>query len=784
MNDRTSYYYVPALVLCTVLGNLMPAASQALPSYPAQFNSNYPNSTTGNASCLACHGTSSSGNANTSAFNRYGTDLRNASGNTLAQRLQSIEQFDSDGEGNNNRAEIDANAQPGWCDTSRAGCNNGGFTPPSSITLRDPAPTNQAPTADPGGPYSATVGSPVTFNGGGSRDPDGSIGSYAWDFGDGSLGTGVSPSIAYTSAGNFIVTLTVTDNQGVRSTPASTTVTVNVGLQPPVADAGGPYTGSIGVPVNFDGTGSTDPDGSVVSHDWDFGDGSTGNGSAPMHSYAAGGSFTVTLTVTDNDNLTSTATTTAGIADGSGSQPPIARVGGPYVGTAGAAISFDGSGSSDPDGSIAGYAWDFGDGGTGNGAQPAHVYAAASRYTVTLTVTDDSGTTGSASTTADVTDVNRLPVANPGGPYYGQPGAAVSFDGRGSSDPDGSVVAYAWNFGDGETGSGATPTHTYAATGQYSASLVVTDNAGATSTVATAQVAIKDPQTPTSPTGGEALYTANCEVCHGKPWGGPAADPALSGMKRVAGARACTIEGAIFGTSVFPNGVPAMVSFGNPGLTPAEIGQLADYLNGQPASGEQRYITACAGCHGNEGRGGRVDEGVLGDDAGGIREAIHDEREMMFLSCLPASDLELLAGFLGGSGNGQCGDDCDEEDENNHDRSHCQMSDDCDGDGRKDESDDDDDNDRMPDQYEESNGFNPYDPADADEDADRDGKSNVAEFLAGTDPLQAASKSNSSSGGGGGVGTLSLLGLLLLTWARHLQRAAAVVRSRGRNHVQ
>jgi MYXO-CTERM domain-containing protein len=488
-----------------------------------------------------------------------------------------------------------------------------------------------------------------------------------------------------------------------------------------------------------------------------------------MHAYSSGGSFTVTLTVTDNDNLTASATAGVSIADGSGAQPPLADAGGPYAGTTGVAIQFDGSGSSDPDGTIAGYAWDFGDGGTATGVRPTHAYAAAGRYAVSLTVTDNGGATSTAGTSAEVSDANRVPAANPGGPYAGQPGVAVRFDGRGSSDPDGSVAAYAWDFGDGSTGSGATPEHTYAAIGVYTVSLVVTDNAGADSVAATTRVNI---EAPSALTGGEALYSANCEVCHGGPWNGPAVDSSLSGMKRVAGARSCSIEGAIFGTSVFPDGVPAMVSFGSQSLTADEIGQIAEYLNSQPASGEQRYVAACAGCHGNDGHGGRVDQGVRGEDAGDIREAIHEERGMTFLSCLPASDLELMAAFLGGSGNGQCDDDCDEEEDEDHDRSHCLSSDDCDGDGRRDETDDDDDNDRMPDSYEDSHGFDPYDPTDADEDQDRDGKSNLEEYLAGTNPLQATAQSDdsSTSGGGGSIGVASLLGLFLLALIRHRQR--------------
>jgi hypothetical protein len=128
-------------------------------------------------------------------------------------------------------------------------------------------------------------------------------------------------------------------------------------------------------------------------------------------------------------------------------------------------------------------------------------------------------------------------------------------------------------------------------------------------------------------------------------------------MKRVTGARSCTITGAIFGTSVFPGGVPDMVAFGNQQLTTTQIDAIAGYLNSSTATGEQRYVAACAGCHGNDGRGGRVDESVRGESANDITEAIQEERTMRFLGCLPSSDIRSMATFLGGSESGD--DDSD-----------------------------------------------------------------------------------------------------------------------------
>jgi PKD repeat protein len=173
--------------------------------------------------------------------------------------------------------------------------------------------------------------------------------------------------------------------------------------QAPVARPGGPYSGSAGAPIGFNGGGSSDPDGSVASYNWNFGDGESASGVAPAHTYAATGTYTVTLTVTDNGGLTGSAQTTASVTTGGGNQPPIAVANGPYSGVVGAAVSFSAAGSTDPDGTIATYGWEFGDGGSASGPTPTHTYGSAGSFTVRLTVTDNLGATGSATATATIT---------------------------------------------------------------------------------------------------------------------------------------------------------------------------------------------------------------------------------------------------------------------------------------------------------------------------------------------------------------------------------------------
>ncbi|MCU7927479.1 MAG: PKD domain-containing protein, partial [Candidatus Thiodiazotropha sp. (ex Dulcina madagascariensis)] len=449
--------------------------AQAFSSLLSSWTAAYPGSSSGaNAGCQLCHAAN-----NFSQFNSYGWDLKqNGLDYAAIENLNS----DNDPTSSSNLEEINASTQPGWTPGANNAIDGGSVTntalPPAGIAgSLDPIAANQLPTADPNGPYSGTEGIPVAFDGSASTDPDGTIVSYAWDFGDGATGSGMAPSHTYQGTGTFDVTLSVTDDAG-DSASATTTATIGAGNQPPTADPNGPYTGTSGTPVAFDGSGSTDSDGTIVSYTWDFGDGATGTGMAPSHTYTTQGTYNVTLTVTDDSNAVDSATTSAAID--ATNQAPTANPNGPYTGAVGVALSFDGTGSSDPDGTIVAYAWDFGDGTSGTGSVPSHTYASAGSYNITLSVTDDGGLSNTATTTAAIGSVANLPpVAVANGPYSGTVGLPVSFDSTGSNDPDGTLATYHWDFGDGATATGANPTYAYTAQGTYSVTLTVTDNEGA-----------------------------------------------------------------------------------------------------------------------------------------------------------------------------------------------------------------------------------------------------------------------------------------------------------------
>jgi RHS repeat-associated protein len=249
-------------------------------------------------------------------------------------------------------------------------------------------------------PTSGTVPLVVNFNASGSTAPTGgTITGYSWDFGDGTTSTAENPSHTYTIAGNYTVTLVITDSYG--GTDMKTNMVSAAAIPPPTASfTATPASTEIDHNVNFNSTASTPGSGATITgYMWDFGDGSTSTVANPSHAYAASGTYTVTLTVTDSDGQHSSMTQTVTIYNA----PTASFTENPTAGEAPLNVSFDGTGSSADHATITGYSWDFGDGNTDTSATPTHTYSTAGTYTVTLTVTDSNGGTGQTSQTVKAT---------------------------------------------------------------------------------------------------------------------------------------------------------------------------------------------------------------------------------------------------------------------------------------------------------------------------------------------------------------------------------------------
>jgi PKD repeat protein len=251
----------------------------------------------------------------------------------------------------------------------------------------------------------------VSFSSAGSRDLDGTIFSYAWDFGDGATSTLANPSHTYTTAGPYVVTLTVTDNTGAATTQAIL-VKATEPNRPPVAVAAAvPTSGPAPLDVIFYADGSYDPDGFIGNIHWTFSDGWDYWGSPAYHTFNSDGMYTATLTVYDSRG--GTGTTSLTIRVGAANRPPTAVASAnPTSGPAPLTVNFSSAGSTDLDGRITSYAWNFGDGATTTLANPSHTYASPGTYAATLTVTDDHGATSSASLTITATGSLRSTAIN------------------------------------------------------------------------------------------------------------------------------------------------------------------------------------------------------------------------------------------------------------------------------------------------------------------------------------------------------------------------------------
>ncbi|MGQ9470759.1 MAG: PKD domain-containing protein [Candidatus Aminicenantales bacterium] len=167
-------------------------------------------------------------------------------------------------------------------------------------------------------------------------------------------------------------------------------------------------------------------------------------------------------------------------------KPPVANFTySPQKGEAPLTVNFDASLSYDPDGQIVRYDWDFGDGSQATGKIVSHTFSTPGLFSVRLTVTDDKGKIGLIIKVVEVLKPNQPPVASFNfSPTTGLYPLEVTFDGGPSFDPDGEVVGYNWDFGDGAGASGRVVRHTYSSWGVFTVRLTVYDdrNASASTT--------------------------------------------------------------------------------------------------------------------------------------------------------------------------------------------------------------------------------------------------------------------------------------------------------------
>jgi len=282
--------------------------------------------------------------------------------------------------------------------------------------------------------------------------------AWAWDFGDGTTANVQNPTHTFTTAGSYDVKLTVTRGD----MTASSTQILNVGGVPNTDFAGSPLEVNVNEPVKFTDKTTNAP----TAWRWNFGDTAESTLQNPSHSYQVKGIYTVSLT-TRNENGRDTETKKEYVNVGMGPVAMFRPVISPFhMYNVPKVVHFVDESERHP----TSWAWDFGDGATSTEQNPVHIYNKEGTYTVKLTVKNSFGedtmiktdaiTVGGGAAVDFTADKTTVGV-----------GRVVSFTDLSSINP----TSWMWDFGDGQTGSGANPDHIYRAVGVYDVTLTASN---------------------------------------------------------------------------------------------------------------------------------------------------------------------------------------------------------------------------------------------------------------------------------------------------------------------
>ena len=320
-------------------------------------------------------------------------------------------------------------------------------TPPTTTPPANQAP-NAVATADPTSGAAPLV---VSFDGSTSTDPDGTIASHSWNFGDGDTDTGATVDHTYDTAGSYTAVLTVTDNRG-RTDTAPVSIEVIVGNIPPTAVLGAtPTTGTAPLAVAFSRPARPTPTAPSSRPSGSSATAARPPTPTPSHTYTAAGLFVASLTVTDDDGATSTDTVTITV---DANQPPTA-VGDRHADVRqGPARSSPSRARPRPTSTapLLTFSWAFGDGGTSTQRRPEphlhrtrRLHRRADRQRRQRQLRHRRRSSSPSTPTSPPTAVaNATPSA-------GQAPLTVNFSSASSVDPDGTIVARSWDFGDGNS---------------------------------------------------------------------------------------------------------------------------------------------------------------------------------------------------------------------------------------------------------------------------------------------------------------------------------------------
>jgi PKD repeat protein len=310
---------------------------------------------------------------------------------------------------------------------------------------------------------SVTNGNTVTF----TNLSSGNYTNVSWSFGDGGTSTATNPSHTYSTAGTYQVCLTVLNNATGCLDTYCQNVTVSGGSGS--CQASFTYTVTPSGVVQFTSTSTGGPTQFV----WSFGDGSSGTGANPLHTYTSNGIYIVCLTVS-NPGTTCQSTWCDSIYVGN----TLSCTANFSWNATGNTVAFTNNSTNtgpNPD-----YYWTFGDGSTSFATNPSYTYTSAGTYQVCLMLIDS--TTGCADMFCqNVTVTGGGSGCSSNYAIYPDSVMAHTYWAYNLATGTGNLT-YLWSWGDGTSSTGAYPSHTYAGPGMYTICLTITDASGCNST--------------------------------------------------------------------------------------------------------------------------------------------------------------------------------------------------------------------------------------------------------------------------------------------------------------
>ncbi len=326
-------------------------------------------------------------------------------------------------------------------------------------------------------PEIVATGQPVSLDGQESSDPDGDPLAFRWEISDGRQLSGAVNEIDFSEPGEYTVTLSVDDGEGVENSVQTLSRTMLVN-HPPVAMISAPdYVNRSR--ISFSAAESFDIDQGIQDFQWDFGDGNTAGGMEVAHVYETPGTYNVTLTVDDGTGLANSVTTTEHRVRINAN--PVAMISAPELVAPGQPFTLDGSESFDDDGQITVFDWYVNDRPIGSGSLLETVLDEPGWHKIGLRVRDDSGFENAYDIATAMVRVNHPPVVRwASDPGITEPDRATQFSAAGSFDPDNDELQFTWTFEDGVVLEGVTVERSFDEPGTRRFTLRADDGEGLT----------------------------------------------------------------------------------------------------------------------------------------------------------------------------------------------------------------------------------------------------------------------------------------------------------------